>query len=219
MGPGDPTDIENVAGFLDLHHGSFYASLKYAEDTRQPAPSDTRAWSQILVSLLTGIKGRSRKKGSDLSDGSDVKAANAWEAIDTPRFNGCIPGGGMSSVSKKDIGVDTLDDIPYLFFVMWDHQPETYFNRCRIWCVRAKSDPIFRNIASRWYQERKKGTIISNNFQLHPPRNQSGNEMRNKCGNFLAPLFFEAVKRPEKGACVVTKHNPETLHKDLCGGS
>ena len=56
-------------------------------------PVDLRGWSQIIVSVLTGIKGIARKKGADLEDGSDVKAANTWEAIDTPRFNGVIKAG------------------------------------------------------------------------------------------------------------------------------
>lgn len=33
---------------------------------------------QILVSLITGINGLGRRKGSDLSDGSDVKSVNVW---------------------------------------------------------------------------------------------------------------------------------------------
>jgi hypothetical protein len=82
-----------VIELLTLHRQSFYDAAKIAETTAHPVPTDTRSWSQILVSLLTGIKGMARKNGADLADGSDVKAANLWLAIDTPRFNGCVKSG------------------------------------------------------------------------------------------------------------------------------
>ncbi|HXY37367.1 MAG TPA: MamI family restriction endonuclease, partial [Planctomycetaceae bacterium] len=86
----------------------------FADKTFHPVPCDTRSWSQILVSILTGINGREREKGSDLVDGSDVKAANCWSAIDTPRFNGAIPAGRLSKTSRKAEDVTALDDTPFI---------------------------------------------------------------------------------------------------------
>ena len=101
-----------------MHRKSFYDAIEVANKTAHPVPSDTRAWSQILVSLLTGINGIARKKGADLADGSDVKAANLWQAIDTPRFNGCIKSG-----RKGDMGnIEGRNEMPHLFFVMWDKE-------------------------------------------------------------------------------------------------
>jgi hypothetical protein len=85
--------LQRVIELLNTHHDSFWAAAEFATETDHPVPSDTRAWSQILVSLLTKTKGIARKKGADLVDGSDVKAANVWLAIDTPRFNGCLKSG------------------------------------------------------------------------------------------------------------------------------
>ncbi|MYI47928.1 MAG: MamI family restriction endonuclease [Rhodospirillaceae bacterium] len=105
-----------------------------ARKTGHPVPTDTRGWSQIIVSVLTGIKGIDRKKGADLEDGSDVKGANTWEAIDTPRFNGVIKAGTKASYSDN---VAYLDTTPFLFFLLWDISRRGS-HRCRIWVVRPK---------------------------------------------------------------------------------
>ncbi len=94
-------DIDKVIEFLNLHYNAFFEAHPYAEETQHPTPSDTKAWSQILVSLITGIDGLARKKGADLADGSDVKGANTWKAIDTPRFNGVIKAGTKSGKAGK----------------------------------------------------------------------------------------------------------------------
>ena len=108
-----PTDpLQRTLELLDLHHDSFYAAVDLAKMTGHPVPCDTRGWSQMLVSVLTGLRGRGRKKGTDLVDGSDVKAANTWEAIDTPRFNGVIKAGTKAETSGK---LESLNKIPYLF--------------------------------------------------------------------------------------------------------
>ena len=65
-----------VIEFLNLHRQAFFDAAPYADETEHPNPSDSKSWSQILVSLLTDTKGLARKKGADLADGSDVKAAN-----------------------------------------------------------------------------------------------------------------------------------------------
>src|SRR3990167_1959537 len=92
-------EVSNALALLDLHFDSFYAAEPFAQRTGHPVPVDTRGWSQILVSTLTSTKGLERKKGADLDDGSDVKGANTWSAIDTPRFNGVIKAGTKATTS------------------------------------------------------------------------------------------------------------------------
>jgi hypothetical protein len=88
-----PEAVKEAIELLNKHYDDFYDMVEVARKTGHPVPMDTRGWSQILVSVLTGLSGLARKKGADLEDGSDVKAANTWEAIDTPRFNGVIKSG------------------------------------------------------------------------------------------------------------------------------
>ena len=71
--------ITDVLSLLDAHYDTLFRVKPYADKTDHPVPCDTRAWSQILISLLTETKGRKRKKGTDLLDGSDVKGANCWK--------------------------------------------------------------------------------------------------------------------------------------------
>ena len=162
--------LELALRILDAHYEAFQDARAFAEATEQLVPCDTKAWSQILICALTGQKGRVRKKGSDLADGSDVKAANCWSAIDTPRFNGAIPAGRKTIKSKKASNVAALDDIPHIFFVLWDERRSDGTPRCRVWCVRPGADRVFRAMAGERYRLRKAGKIKSDNFQLHPPR-------------------------------------------------
>lgn len=199
-----------VIELLTLHRQSFYDAAAIASETAHPVPTDTRSWSQILVSLLTGVKGMGRKKGPDLADGSDVKAANLWLAIDTPRFNGCIKSGRKGNKGS----IECLDDMPYLFFVMWDKEPSKQRDRCRVWVVRTSKDQVFRSICQRWYNQRDGGSIRSDNFQLHPPRNTNSDVFRNRCGNLKYPLLFSAqwVNNNYK----VATYAPEALRKGTC---
>jgi hypothetical protein len=185
-------DVEAAVGLLNDHYAAFEAARTLAERTGHSVPSDTRSWSEILVALLTGLTGRGRQKGSDLADGSDVKGANTWCAIDTPRFNGCAPSGRTSRTSRRANDISAFDDIPYLFFVLWDERMPQGIPRCRIWVVNTRTDVLFREVVSRWYAKRDRGEIRSTNFQLHPPRNRDTNVIRNSCGNLSYPLFFEA---------------------------
>jgi hypothetical protein len=203
-----PTEVFEL---LDIHYKSFTDVAKYAEKYGHPHPCDTRAWSQILVSALTGIKGIERKKGADLDDGSDVKGANTWGAIDTPRFNGCLKAGTQSSVSGS---IASLDAMPHLFFVLWDYEPTSNKERCRVWVVLPQVDEIFRKMAAAWYRKCKSGEIKSTNFQLHPPRNKNSNEIRNTCGNLSYPLLFSAT-RQAKGFEQVS-YNPKILSEGRC---
>ena len=206
--------MENIAEvliLLNIHYKSFVDVKDYADKYGHPHPCDTRAWSQILVSALTGIKGIERKKGADLDDGSDVKGANTWGAIDTPRFNGCIKSGRKSDVSGT---MASLDEMPHLFFVLWDCEPVARKERCRVWLVLPRTDKVFRNMCKQWYQKRSTGEIISDNFQLHPPRNKNSDVIRNTCGNLKYPLLFCAI-REATGFTVLT-HEPCVLTRGRC---
>jgi hypothetical protein len=204
-------DSEKLLEFLKLHHDAFFDVKPYADETEHPTPSDSRAWSQILVSMLTGIKGLAREKGADLSDGSDVKAANTWGAIDTPRFNGVIKAG---TKSEKAGHLEYLDDLPFLFFVLWDNEPANKRERCRVWVVRPRSDKLFRGMCKLWYEQREEGTIVSNNFQLHPPRGKNSNIFRNTCGNLNYPLFLSAEWIVDKYK--ITHDDPSVLKNGEC---
>ena len=54
-------------------------------------------------------------------------------------------------------------------------------------------------MAERWYNDKALGIIRSNNFQLHPPRNQDSNVIRNSYGNLEYPLLFSATHQPDTG--------------------
>lgn len=205
--------IPEVLALLDAHHEAFNVAKSYADKTCHPVPSDTRAWSQILVSLLTGINGLQRKKGPDLVDGSDVKGANCWSAIDTPRFNGAIPAGRKSKKSKKPGDVSALNNIPYIFFVLWDDNMDGNA-RCRVWCVRSAADKAFRRMCKKWYGGKARGAIKSDNFQLHPPRYRDEDVFTNECGNLSYPLLFSAIRRAGGYKCVT--HDPDVLTCGQC---
>jgi hypothetical protein len=207
-----PENIQEVLTLLDIHYKSILDVKPYAEKYGQPHPCDTRSWSQIIISALTGLKGIKRKKGADLKDGSDVKGANTWQAIDTPRFNGCIKAGTKSSVSGK---MASLDKMPNLFFVLWDCEPTSNKERCRVWVVSPRTDKVFRKAAALWYRKFANGEIKRpGNFQLHPPRNKNSNVIRNECGNLDYPLFFMALR--EAAGFVVAHYAPEAKEHGQC---
>jgi MamI restriction endonuclease len=210
-GAQPPSVRKEVLELLELHYASFHAVVKIATETEHPVPVDTRGWSQILVSVLTGLKGMARQKGADLVDGSDVKGANTWEAIDTPRFNGVIKAGTKAKYAGK---LASLDDMPFLFFVMWDHRKPAEIPRCRIWCVRTQQDREFRAMCERWYNACLTGEIKSTNFQLHPPRGKDTDVFTNTYGNLKYPLFFSA----ERGTAgyTVTTYDPAILKSGNC---
>lgn len=183
--------LNNVIHVLNQHYNAFNTALYFAQMTDHPTPSDTRAWSQILLSTITGIKGRGRAKGSDLMDGSDVKGANSWGAIDRPRFNGVIKSGTSSNLSDD---LMFLDETPFLFFVLWDLNIYGHA-RCRVWLVRPKLDKLFRNLAERWYKLDKR----SSNFQLHPPIGMDRNTLTNSIKSLNYPLLLSASRKETLG--------------------
>ena len=178
--------VDKTLSLLNRHYDAFFAVAEEARSTGHPVPIDTRGWSQIIVSTLTGIRGLDRKKGPDLEDGSDVKGANTWEAIDTPRFNNVIKAGTHARHSDR---LEYLDATPFLFFVLWDISVLGKY-RCRIWVTRPTEDPEFRNMCRLWYSARRHGQIRSTNFQLHPPRGKDTNVIRNTYGNLSYPLLL-----------------------------
>jgi hypothetical protein len=203
--------VKKTLILLDLHYESFYAVEPYATESGHPVPTDTRGWSQVIVSSLCGIKGLNRKKGSDLDDGSDVKGANTWKAIDTPRFNGVIKAGTKASSSDK---IDHLNYTPNIYLVLWDETTRKTA-RCRIWVVRPQHDPVFRKMCKIWYEKRAKSEITSTNFQLHPPRGKDTNEIRNECGNLIYPLYFCAERAAHKKYKLIT-FNPQVRTTGFC---
>jgi hypothetical protein len=205
-----PDEVDLVLSLLDQHYDSFHSVVEIARKTGHPVPVDSRGWSQIIVSALTGIGGLKRKKGADLDDGSDVKAANTWEAIDTPRFNGVIKAGTKAKTAGK---LKSLDSMPFLFLVLWDIKP-TGSHRCRIWCVRPKVDKLFRKMCAAWYDARDDGKIISTNFQLHPPRGKDSNMIRNTCGNLNYPLLFCAER--DENCYILKLFDADVLRQGLC---
>jgi hypothetical protein len=182
---------EHIITILNTHRKSFYEAKEFADCAGHTVPCDTKSWSQILVSFLTGIPGLFRQKGNDLSDGSDVKAANAWDAIDKPRFNGVLKAG---RIGTDHISISSLNDMPYIFFVLWDWINGVQgMERCRVWYVNTHQDKVFRKVAQNWYDLRNIGKIKSVNFQLHPPIHKDNNIVTNECGNLEMPLIFNAV--------------------------
>jgi hypothetical protein len=202
---------DKVLQFLKLHHEAFFDAKPYADETGHTTPSDTKSWSQILASLLSGVTGLERKKGADLADGSDVKGANTWDAIDAPRFNGVIKAGTKSDKAGK---LEYLDDLPYLYFVLWDNEPENKKERCRVWVVRTKEDIVFRAMCSKWYDQRDCGVIKSNNFQLHPPRGKNSDVFTSTFGNLSYPLLFMAVWNEDEYE--LKTFNPDVLKNGVC---
>jgi hypothetical protein len=206
-----PQNQRAALDLLDRHFDAFYSVEPFATATGHPVPMDTRGWSQVLVSILTGIGGLERKKGADLNDGSDVKGANTWNAIDTPRFNGVIKAGTKAGFSDR---IESLDEMPHLYFVLWDRTTRAT-SRCRIWVVRTQTDPLFRKMCESWYAKRARGEITSTNFQLHPPRGTDSDVFRNTCGNFSYPLLFSA-ERTAQTNYQLTSFNPSMVNQGLC---
>ncbi|MXW90393.1 MAG: MamI family restriction endonuclease [Rhodospirillaceae bacterium] len=66
-----------------------------------------------------------------------------------------------------------------------------------------KKDLEFRKMCQRWYLARANGTIVSTNFQLHPPRRKDTNIIRNSYGILSYPLLLCAENRGS-GYSIVT---------------
>jgi hypothetical protein len=197
---------DDVYKLLTEHREAFLKAKVFADNTGHMTPSDTKSWSQILASLLLNVRGIERKKGADLADGSDVKAANSWAAIDVPRFNGVVKAGRILTSTKAE----DLKKMPNLIFVLWDETQVGKYDRCRVWVVRTAKDAVFRSVAEKWY----KGSKRSSNFQLHPPIGRDDNIVTNKCGNLSLPLLLDV--RFINGNWTQKSYNPAVLQSGLC---
>jgi hypothetical protein len=202
---------DEIIDLLNIHLKSFKEAEKFSHKTDHATPSDTKNWSQILASLISNTKGLKRQKGADLEDGSDVKGANVWGAIDTPRFNGVVKAGRILTNSDN-----TSDIYEKIYFVMWDYKilKATKTERCRVWCVRASNDKLFKEVANNWYKLRSQGKIKSSNFQLHPPRNKDNNIFKNNCGNLSYPLVLSAEYN--KGTYQISHFDLDILKNGVC---
>lgn len=200
---GVPDDAYKL---LSEHRDAFLKAKVFADKTGHTTPSDTKSWSQILASLLLNVRGIERKKGADLEDGSDVKGANSWDAIDVPRFNGVVKDGRILTSAKAA----DLKKMPNLIFVLWDETQVGKYDRCRVWVVRTSNDKVFRSVAEKWYTGNKK----SSNFQLHPPIGRDDNVVTNTCGNLALPLLLDV--RFIDGNWTQKAYNPTVLHSGLC---
>ena len=217
-----PDPLDDVVDLLNIHHDAYQKVKPYADSTGHPVPTDTAAWSQIIVSRLTGVGGLKREKGADLDDGSDVKGANTWGAIDKPRFNGIVSAGRVSKKSKLPNDVSSLDGRPHTYLVLWDENAKKRA-RFRIWAVRSAEDPLFRGVCGKWYAEqaakktRKEAageTYRPGNFQLHPDIGGDSDVIRNTCGALEYPLLLSAVMGG--GGFEVTDYEPNVLTIGLC---
>jgi len=203
----------DVLKILNDHIKCFLTGKPSAKKYLQPeGTQNTANWSQILVSALVRITGRGGEKGTDLIDGSDVKGANWWGAIDTPRLNGFLKAGTKSSVSGN---MKSIDQQPFLFLVNWDYT-RTDDQRCRIWVLRS-GDKGFREFAKHWYSR----TWKSNNCQMHPPRDVRNGKHKGKWldknvirGNgylLEIPLLLCAIYDKKKKTYSFTHYDPTTL--------
>jgi hypothetical protein len=83
-----------------------------------------------------------------------------------------------------------------------------------VWVVRPQSDRVFRAMCRKWYKLRDEGTIKSDNFQLHPPRGQNIDIIRNECGNLYYPLLLLVEWVGDKYE--LKNYHPEVLKTGLC---
>jgi hypothetical protein len=71
-----------------------------------------------------------------------------------------------------------------------------------------------REMCRKWYAQKRRGSIRSTNFQLHPPLFRDSNVIRNTSGNLEYPLLFCAVQIDSKFQC--TDYNPSVLETGEC---
>lgn len=152
--------------------------LAYWRDlTKQPSQIDTGYISQYLVSLITSIYGGlMRGKGTDLDDGSEIKAANFLDSLDkkgavAPRWN-------LSSNNLKTM--EAFLTFPAIYFVSMDLNSEGNF-RTRVWKLDPSKHVLFRKRYLEWMKKLGKIKLEDPgrpgiNFQLFPPRNKTNED-------------------------------------------
>lgn len=186
--PYDETTRKGLAkSFIEnVILAQYHQLTGWQQVTQQTAQIDSGYLGQHLVSLISGTPGRgagSRGKGYDLVDGSEIKTASSLGAIDQPRWN------HGSFATKKN--VDAYLASRYVYFVLFDttNRNAEFPLRLRVWRVSPASDPAFVSVVRNWQAE-----ATSGNFQLQPPRWQTGSRVTNLGGNLELPLIFEAVQ-------------------------
>lgn len=157
--------------------------------TQQTSQFDSGYLAQQLTSILTGIPGTGmRGRGDDLSDGSEVKAANTVQATDTPRWNHSL------DRKPKRTKINELLARPSVFYVLFDtkERDEDAPFRCRIWRVNPSTDKGYQKLVKNWAANRGKSTY---NMQIQPPRWSVSNEAACLGTHIELPLFFHAEQK------------------------
>lgn len=156
---------------------------KWGLITAQSSQIDTGYIAQHLVSLRTQIPGQGmRGKGLDLSNGSEVKAANFLDSQDkkgavAPRWNFTAI---TPTIMEKFLTYTSL----YLLSI--DQNPYNKI-RIRIWKIDVTKNELLTERYKLWmntkgYVKFKNNKNESVNFQLFPPRNKT-NETFARHGN------------------------------------
>lgn len=166
--------------------GQMRQLLTWKTVTNQTAQLDSGYLAQQLVSILTGISGSGlRGKGDDLSDGSEIKAANTIQSTDTPRWNHSL---------KNDAKVNEHIAKPAIFYVLFDtlkRDTESPF-RCRVWKVEPAKDVLYRQLVQGWNTNRPASRY---NMQIQPPRWEDSNRVSCFGSELQVPLFFHAQQK------------------------
>lgn len=188
----EPTRQALAKAFIENVIFAQYRQLTgWAKVTNQTSQIDSGYLGQHLVSLVSGTLGRgtgSRGKGDDLVDGSEIKTASTLGGMDTPRWN-------HGSFGRPEKVAQYLSSA-YVYFVLFDTTERNQEQplRLRIWRVEPKVDTAFVEVVQAWAKQKTSG-----NFQLQPPRWQTGSRVTNLGGALDLPLIFEAVQREIEG--------------------
>lgn len=140
--------------------------------TAQSAMIDTGYIAQHLVSLQTQIPGQGmRGKGDDLSDSSEIKAANFIDSLD--KHGATAPRWNFNSVTVNIM--ERFLEYKAIYLLSIDLNTKRQY-RIRIWKVDIRKHTILRNRYIEWmnklgYTKFADVSHKSINFQLFLPRN------------------------------------------------
>ena len=112
----------DVLAVLNEHYRSFHAAKPFADRTGHTVPSDTKSFSEGLVSLLTGLPGRRRRKSYDLADGIRRQGREPLGRDRHAVVQRLRSRRAHDERIPQTNDVTALDDIPFLFFVLWDER-------------------------------------------------------------------------------------------------
>jgi hypothetical protein len=185
--------------FVDFFVEQWRVLLKWAALTGQSAQVDTGYIAQHVASLVLAEPGQGFKgKGVDLLDGTEVKSAAILSGVDRPRWNHNL--GTLAQDRARAARTPPQPptwseylDVPTAFYLLFDRvvsQPpdaNTLVLRVRAWCVDAQADAAWRELLTRFVDQRSEGQY---NLQLHPPVGYDDDLVVNTLGN----LDFVDVK-------------------------